>query len=132
MAEISTVDMEYGDYDARIVVRLPSDWRLSQLLAFEDWVHVLTHALLVDDDIDILVEAFTLTRNQQELVKWIYQNMPEISTETLPASGIVYDRAAAQDIYDDQLGRVDERLIDMSKRTHEDKSRLLTKRRRAS
>ena len=132
MALVESIDIGYHHYDARVVVRLPSDWRLTQLFVFQDWASDLTHDLLIDEGVDILVDAFTLTRNQQELVKWIYQNMPEISTETLPASGIMYDKAAAQDIYEDQLGRVNEKMIDLSKTTHEDKSRLLAKRRRAS
>ena len=119
-AEVEPIQRKTARYDAEVVFRLPSDWLLKQVMEFKGWVEDLTYQLFMEQKANILVEAYNLTRNQQELVKWIRREFPDLDEEDLPASKIKYRREAAEELLDEHYGRVDERLIEMSPRTRED------------
>lgn len=126
-AEVESVDKGTARYDAEVVFRLPSDWLLKQLMQFKDWVEDLTYELFMEQKANILVEAYNLTRNQQELVKWIRREFPDLDEEDLPASKIRYRKEAADELLDEHYGKVDERFIELSPPTREDWERLRKK-----
>lgn len=120
-AVIEPQEQTVRGYDAYLVIKLPSEWTPSHLFEFEDWARSQAYEILMDDDIDVRVEAYNLTRNQQELVKWIYMHYPDVQEEDLPESGVRYNRDAAREWYNDHDGRVEERLIQASKSATRDR-----------
>jgi hypothetical protein len=114
-------------HDFRLTVRLPSDWSANTVDDFQDWARKLTYDILMDSNIDIEVNVFNLTWDQQELLKWIYLNFPEITTETLVASGIGYDRALAGELYEFQDKRTTEQVINLSDTARKDRDYILEK-----
>jgi len=104
-----------GGYDACLSVKLPTSWTPSHVSEFQDWARSQAYDILMSSNIDIHVEAWNLTRNQQELVKWIFVHYPDVQEEHLPASEIIYNRDAAREWYNNHDERIDERLIQASK-----------------
>ncbi len=114
-------------YDAELIVKLPKSWAVSKVTEFEDCARQQAYDLLVSNNIDIRVVAYNLTRNQQELVKWLYKDYPEISVETLPASLIEYDRNTAHELFEEHYHRINEGLINASAITRKDKTYIMKK-----
>ncbi len=118
---------ENDRYDASLVVRLPKDWSVNQVYEFEEWAEKLTYDYLMDQDLDIGIEVYNLTRNEQELVKWICMRYPDVSVETLPSSGIPYRRASAMELFEEHQKRVNEQMIEISERTRKDRDFITRK-----
>jgi hypothetical protein len=120
-AVVEVQEQAVRGYDAYIVVELPSEWTPSHVSEFQDWARSQAYEILMDNDIDIRVEAHNLTRNQQELVKWIFAHYPDVQEEELPAGKIRYNRDAAREWYNDHDGSIEERLIQASKSATRDR-----------
>lgn len=109
-------------YDATVSIKLPSDWPGGRVLEFEEWARTQAYEMLMGQDVDIFVDAYSLTRNQQELVKWIFLNFPDIQQEHLPASNIEYNRDVARELYRDHEEAFDERFIQASAGAKKDRA----------
>lgn len=120
-AVIEPQDQVVAGYDAYVLVKVPTNWLPSRVSEFQEWVWSQAYDIMMNDDIDIRIEVWNLTRNQQELVKWIFVHYPDVQEEHLPSSKIIYNRDAAREWYNDHDGRVDERMIQASKSATSDR-----------
>jgi len=126
-AKLEEIRDDMEGYDGYVLIRLPSDWTPGRVREFEDWAREQAYNILMDLDVDLRVEAYNLTRNQQELVKWIYVHYPDVQEEDLPNSKVVYDRDAARDLFQLHGERIEERLIAMSGKTQRDQDMIKRK-----